>query len=876
MIRWSSLRRHSSTSFWCPGSTLEWSVEELESFFKHNFTRPRPTRTLLFVDGLDECVGGEVRDLGFFFREITSTAHTVGAKLSVCLSSREYPKVSVQDCPEIMLDRLNTIDIRRKVHQKFKTAGLTESTEWLALTTDIADRSSGVFLWVVIVVDTILKDIDNGKSSRYVEGRLRKTPRELEQLYEQILSGVSQEEVQMTLKFFNWVIFSLKPLRLVDWHHILAMIREEPPKSLREWRNSQNFTENAGQLERQIQSISRGLVEVKVKDMQLVIDDRNSISGEAGSLNSEVGETRIVRAIHSSVSDFFSSGRGFNVLNPAARFTPGDGNLSIMGTCLSYISIEELDDLAEQRRRVEIMRLSRKRRNSEASFGSSASNFSKQYRARIDCQKPPTETSQLLPPNNIVGNDPSLADEPDLLGTIRTSAISILKRWLQEDPLSNAEPRALERATTDLQSLDSNGNVSYVLEDFPALLSYALHAFSNHATIADKAGANPKSVIDQLLNQNIWQRWLYLADDRPCNTTMLYFAVEQGLCSWTAHLRNGTDPNTPGGEHRYPLLAAIDKKNLEAMAQLLDCGALRNVEGNAERLPIHHIAKSGDIEALGVFLKGVALTGSVVSKFLDAVDAHEQTPLHLSVLEGHVGMTESLLALGASPNRADAQEKTVLQHACECKEPNLAICKSLLAHGAWTNAVDEDNYVPSQYAIETGNLGILSLINDHVPPFTNPRYDSQPILTVRLTQASEIHRLKRPYIGVGLGNEVKIIYIREDLTGQGQWNEMEISVPSVQSYIKTRLDLKSFWVISEAPVAPIPIWSVKYFETDGNLVTEEERFHKKRSIFQQDLFRQQDRGGNSSTTIQCLIALEVTIPPNLDVKPTGKMALRDS
>ncbi|KAL4968250.1 uncharacterized protein BDV14DRAFT_167601 [Aspergillus stella-maris] len=80
----------------------------------------------------------------------------------------------------------------------------------------------------------------------------------------------------MTTKFFSWAVFAAKPLRLLEWHHIIAWIRDNPPTSLQEWRDSNYYTETADQLERQIRSISRGLVEVKSQQTQVDFGDRNS------------------------------------------------------------------------------------------------------------------------------------------------------------------------------------------------------------------------------------------------------------------------------------------------------------------------------------------------------------------------------------------------------------------------------------------------------------------------------------------------------------------------------------------------------------------------------------------------------------------------
>ncbi|KAJ0416424.1 nucleoside phosphorylase domain-containing protein [Aspergillus carlsbadensis] len=170
----------------------------------------------------------------------------------------EYPKVSIGEYYEIGIDRHNINEIRRYVARKLATVGLEGHEQWVELATSIVDQSAGVFLWAVIVMDTLLKAWDNSKNFTYLKQRLQKIPPALEQLYERILSTTDTQDTQMTLRFFYWVILAAKPLRLLEWHHIIAWIRDKPPTSLQEWRESNYYTKNTWQLEQQIQAISRG------------------------------------------------------------------------------------------------------------------------------------------------------------------------------------------------------------------------------------------------------------------------------------------------------------------------------------------------------------------------------------------------------------------------------------------------------------------------------------------------------------------------------------------------------------------------------------------------------------------------------------------
>ncbi|KAL3479372.1 hypothetical protein BJX99DRAFT_222521 [Aspergillus californicus] len=844
----------------------EWSEEELKSYLKAMFAKSRSSRTLIFVDGLDECVGEGMRELALFFREMTATAHAVKSKLSVCLSSREYPKVSVKRCPEVMIDRLNADDIRSYVRHKFETAGVDERIDGVGLASTIVEKSAGIFLWAVIVVDTVLKDLDEGKSSKYLHKRLREIPPALEQLYAQILSTVDKEENQMTLKFFYWVIFAAKPLRLVEWHHILAWIRDTPPGSLREWRESHYVTDTAWQLEQQIRSISKGLVEVKTRETAPADDDRNSIYGEAGSLISEEGETRTVSVIHSTVVNFFLGAGGFDILSPSVtRHNPGDGDIIIMRTCLDYIGIPELDAFVRRRRvegdhpklQIGPVTRQRKRSHSEASFGSSASNFAGsvylgQDKVHDDGSKAPGAflfPSGGLECDNATSN---AADLPIVQDIPVAQGISFTLEQYLQDPVPETHLGAVQRAASEVRSLSSKTCVSETLEAYPALLSYALDAFTIHAARADKYGADPGKAFEFNRVEDVWQRWLYLSGSRLFDTSVLYFAAEEGLCSWIRYLLStGLDPDIIGGTHQYPLIAALNNGHAEAMMLLLKGGASFSVLDKTRKSPLHHIAQCGQVSLLSGFLDMVYPKETVTRVLLPARDMKGQTPLLLSVQQSHAAMTEKLLIAGADPNIPDWLGNTPLHHACESDQPSLAVCQYLLANGACKDAPSRLHIVPSQLAFQNGFLAGVSLINDQ-PPSQMVNY-SHSKLTVRLLKAVGVLELQRPYILVSFVGEKKILYPIESNSeeNESQWSEVHFSIP-----FETEIDL-DFSLLDMKHSFYQSIWRVRF-------VTEDRKAMLSTKHISNELV--------ACASAACL-ALEVTVPQSIDITETGEMIL---
>ncbi|KAI0117654.1 hypothetical protein F4776DRAFT_276707 [Hypoxylon sp. NC0597] len=379
-------------------------VRMLKSILQEIFSNKSvaPQKTVLFIDALDECDYSETSETGHFLAELAESAYQAGVRLNVCISRREYPPIIIRKCLEIQMKDFNTEDIRRYIHEKLDLVGF-EPRKVEILAELITRRSNGIFLWVVLAVEGILKDVEDGKNTKYILKRTKRLPKALEDLYASMLENIDPNNRQMALRLFYWAILATGRLRLREWHHILAFIREDPPSSLKEWKESDYYTENDAQLERQIRSLSQGLVEVKGGvDIPEIIDDAESMFAGAGSLDSTVGDTRVVQPIHETVAKFFTEGHADNILRRKFEKTymsdfTGEGHLSIMGSCLDYISIREFDGYVAARKHgqswsslkpthnlaitssvyVPLRPLeSRQRRYSATSFMSSASSYS--------------------------------------------------------------------------------------------------------------------------------------------------------------------------------------------------------------------------------------------------------------------------------------------------------------------------------------------------------------------------------------------------------------------------------------------------------------------------------------------------------------------
>ncbi|KAK7424318.1 hypothetical protein QQX98_000586 [Neonectria punicea] len=517
-----------------------WQAVELTSFFESMFAKQTKKRTIIFVDALDECDSDKIRHMAYFWRRITRSAHAAGAYLSVCLSSRHFPSVTVGNCPEIVTEEHNSHDVATYVDQRFQLGIATQEPHWELLRDAILEKSAGVFLWVVLVVDDVLRNWDDGKDMQYLTRRVKNVPEALETLFSEMLSSLSPETRQVTVRFFQWVILAAKPLRLYEWHHIMAFIRQPVPASLVEWRRSDHFTASDEQLERQIRSISRGFVEVKKTKGDESADqgfEALSVHAGAGSLNFEHGDTRIVQVIHESVRDFFLSNDGFSVLDPGLGIHAiANGHLAIMATCLDYLNITELDALVQARARVARRERTRPGQGSLHDWSESSYSSGSSSRGHVRPGLTHDKSSAPYGKNSVIRE--KKAPTFEMIRSIPSFPDIDVVRWMETGQSLSNESVSLDLTAGLSPTQFSNASQSQVLEDYPALLSYATFMLFIHARFAEQSRVDLSPIAERLKDKTTWTRWSILREDIPEGTELLEYVAQWRLSSWVAAISN--------------------------------------------------------------------------------------------------------------------------------------------------------------------------------------------------------------------------------------------------------------------------------------------------------------------------------------------------
>lgn len=185
-----------------------WSEEALQQTLKHAVPKLRNRSLTIFVDALDECDENKAGEMVSFFEDLCDCAAEARARLQVCFSSRYYPTVVVEKGIEVSLeDEMgHTEDIKKYVKSRLKL----KSKHAEALRSEILEKSSGIFLWVVLVLDIL--NNDTSVSILKKRERLKEIPTKLNDLFRMMITrdGENLEQLHLCLQ---WILFASRALK---------------------------------------------------------------------------------------------------------------------------------------------------------------------------------------------------------------------------------------------------------------------------------------------------------------------------------------------------------------------------------------------------------------------------------------------------------------------------------------------------------------------------------------------------------------------------------------------------------------------------------------------------------------------------------------
>ncbi|KAK1566078.1 uncharacterized protein LY79DRAFT_112720 [Colletotrichum navitas] len=261
-----------------------WGLDQLRSLFRSAVRRLGQRQLTCFIDALDECDDNEVSDMVKCFEDLGQYAVQNDISFYVCLSSRHYPYIDIVYGQKLVLEDQSGHgkDLEKYVRSELRAGSGPKSEQVIA---EILRKASGVFMWVVLVVEILNKEYRKGRLFA-VEKRLKEIPSELSQLFQNILTR-DQEDMEDLLLCIQLLLYSQRPLKREEYY--FAIVSGLEPGTLGEW-DPEDITHEF--MDRLIVSSSKGLAETTKSD------------------------DRTVQFIHESVRDFLLKDNGLRTLWP--------------------------------------------------------------------------------------------------------------------------------------------------------------------------------------------------------------------------------------------------------------------------------------------------------------------------------------------------------------------------------------------------------------------------------------------------------------------------------------------------------------------------------------------------------------------------------
>lgn len=199
-----------------------------------------PVKFCVFIDGLDEYTGGEAKYHGSY-AELIETLQKLAKSphFKICVSSRPWTPFEAAfggSDTQLRLESLTKSDIQRYVQDRFDSNTHFQTLKdrgapVQALFDEIVARAQGVFLWVYLVGDSLLKGMLHADDISDLQRRLNELPYDLDEYFRRILETIEPVYWDQSVRIFQTSIDADQPLPLLAYE-FLDRERTDPKYAL--------------------------------------------------------------------------------------------------------------------------------------------------------------------------------------------------------------------------------------------------------------------------------------------------------------------------------------------------------------------------------------------------------------------------------------------------------------------------------------------------------------------------------------------------------------------------------------------------------------------------------------------------------------------
>lgn len=771
----------------------EWNVESLKTLFEEALQDLGQTPLTCVIDALDECEEQDVRDMVRFLNGLVCT----GNRLYICFASRHYPHITLETGLHIILEEQDKHqdDIITYLEGSLRIGHQPDSQK---IRSEIQEKASGVFMWVVLVVDILNKESDAGR--RFALGeRLRQLPSNLHELFRDILTRDTNHQEALLL-CIQWVLLAKRPLTPKELY--FAILSGYEPQHLSHCHSNETTDE---EVYKYILNNSKGLVE------------------------STKSKHSTIQFIHESVRDFLLKSGGLGEIFPSIKSNVhGQGHEALKSCCMTYINVVVWSDNRESSRKDIQQRLpfleyavhgvlhhSENAEDQGISQLSFINNFPRRTWIKRYNELEKRKSRQYTPHASLlyilaefnlaalihVHQSHQYFDIEDeryglpILAATATKSVAAVRMMLKiEGEKSATFPWAYFQ---DLVPLDPDAFFSISSRDFnfnkrrekmPQLLRHGSQGLLLFLLLAggcrfdskDDQGIrllestvvrgftilfrelvrkNPQAIPNNAIATNLLFRAVRYPEpripeqlielgadvtsvDRKGRTPLhnaLYVAVAQLL------IKRGADPSSTDQSGMTPLHHAVDGKLTQIVKLLIASGANLSITDDTGKTPLASACRNASNTDPKMVNLAILLAQRRVG--LSIADEDGRTPLHHACAKhGNAALVKSLVGegsdiLAADIQMADPKGATPLHYVCSIYG-GIEAARLLLDHGANVSAVDQNRQTALHYASKewyVDSPSIVELMIQHGAGIgTRDQEGKTPLHLVRRSLSAEI------------------------------------------------------------------------------------------------------------------------------------------
>jgi hypothetical protein len=293
-----------------------WPLDLLKDLFRETLLWFGVREGLVcYIDALDECDEDAIRDMLALFEELAASATSDHLGFSVCFASRHYPNIKVDYREEIVLDDIKAHhdDISIYVQRRLKVHNVLQRHE---LANEIMQTSSGVFMWVVLVV-AILNKFDDRGDVHSLRARLREIPPTLQELFDDIVSRDGTNENLVPI--IQWTLFAGRPMGAAELYHAVMV--------------------STNQLETTTLQLDDELMNGRALHNFILASSKGFLQVEGSNPDGPYERDASYEFFHESVREYFLA-YGLKRLDPDLETDPiGASHTRLARSCAAYIDL---------------------------------------------------------------------------------------------------------------------------------------------------------------------------------------------------------------------------------------------------------------------------------------------------------------------------------------------------------------------------------------------------------------------------------------------------------------------------------------------------------------------------------------------------------